>query len=288
MKEIRSVVLVLFALIVLPGAQSPRRGPSTGGDGLDVDGNTVSTPLEAGKGHIIVEPLTSPRSTTTILMDYYHGILEDYGCYPQWHYTTLIALLEAQGHAVVPSNQGILNLNLDDYGVIVLNFCWSASPYSADEVQALESFVDGGGGLLIIGDADACTLCHEGNSNLSVVSIALAGVTLGISTVAPTDLYFSNFQPHQIFSGIDQLYYRYAGGLGVVAPGVELAYTDSGSEVLVAGHGRIIVVGDSGWVSDNYWGYADDQLFVENIFDWLSSGRSFDSFLPVVLKNVQY
>jgi hypothetical protein len=238
------------------------------GDGIDADGNAITLNGEVGRTTVV--PRTLPESTTTILMDYSHGVL--FGKDPTTNYTNLTALLEAQGHTVVASNEGILNLALDDYGVIVLDSMWSAtSSYSTDEVNALQDFTDMGGGLLLVGEASGCTGCPEANSNLNQVATALAGITLGVSTIGPTDLYFANFQPHEIFGGVSQLYYRYAGGLGVVPPGVELAYTDSSLDVTVAGYEKIIAVGDDSFMSDGgYWGNADDQLFLENIFSWLS------------------
>ena len=265
MKKICSFVLFLWIVLVYAQAY---------GINTDADGNILGSTQTNSRKSAIVEPTTFPESTTTILMDYSHGVLFDN--YPESTCTNLIALLEAQGHTVVASDEGILNLNLSDYGVIILNAIWSATgPYSSQEVSAVQNFVNTGGGLFLIGEAAGCGGCAEANSNLSQVSYSLAGIMLGASTISPTDLYFTNFQSHEIFDGISQLYFRYAGGLEVVQPGTELAYTDSVSDVTVAGYGKIIAVGDGSFIDDgSYWGIADDQLFLENIFNFLSGGVS--------------
>jgi hypothetical protein len=282
--EVKRIVSLALLVIVLA---VPRLGPAYG-DSPDADGNTNASPSDTTREPITVEPLTSPGSTASVLMDYSHGVL--FESYPETKYTELIALLEAQGYTVVASNAGILNLDLNNYGVIVLNTLWSASsPYSPAEVSALQDWVANGGGLLIAGEAKGCGGCSEANSNLNQVATALAGITLGLSTISPTELDFSNFVSHEIFVGVSTLFYRYAGGLGVVPPGASLAYTDSSSHVLVAGAGNIIALGDTAPLKDGDLGEADNQLFMENVFGWLAGAEPVDGisvFLPVMLSNL--
>jgi hypothetical protein len=221
----------------------------------------------------VVNPMTISAPTKTILMDYSHGVL--FNDYPM-NYTNLITFLGPKGYEVVTTNKGIVNLNLSDYDIVVLSTVWSATSYSTEEIDALQNFVDNGGGLLLVGEAMGCANCGNANNNLSKIATKLAGITMGYSTIDPIDLYFTNFQPHEIFDSVNQLYYRFAGGLLVSPPGIELAHTDSGSNVTVAGYRKIIALGDSSILGlhNEYWGRAGDKLFIENLFRFLSETLS--------------
>ena len=87
----------------------------------------------------------------------------------------------------------------------------------------------------------------------------------------PADLYFSNFVPHLIFSGIDQIYYRAAGGLGVVAPGSPIARTDDDAHITIADveYHCVVALGDANAFEDDYLQQADNQAFGINLFNYL-------------------
>ena len=124
-----------------------------------------------------LEPIT-PSAGGNILWDTSHGVYLDFS--PSGWYSELAAAVTAQGFTVDENNSGVLNLNLSNYEIIVVNVtsAWN-SAYSSAEVTAIQNFVNGGGGLLIMGDnADPIVP----NSNVNPVA-QIFGTTVGLSTI---------------------------------------------------------------------------------------------------------
>ena len=210
-----------------------------------------------------------------VLWDLTHGVHLDYQ--PAGRFSSLVSILESKGFSVSTTTAGVDNIDLSVYDVLVvcLGSAWN-SAYTASEVSAIQTFVNNGGGLLVMGENTDCP-----NSNINPVAQAF-GVTCGVSYLSPLDLYFSDFAAHLIFAGCSELYDRAAGELGAVSPGELVAWTDSGlgTVAITSGGARIVVTGDNNFGDNAYIHISDNQLFSENLFDWLAQvdGTTWDLY----------
>lgn len=193
----------------------------------------------------------------TILWDTTHTPHLQYT--PQGRYSDLVSMLADSGFATVADGQGVNNIDLSVYDVIVicLPSNW-VSVYTGAEVNALLTYYDNGhqhviqtsdanwcdnsymhladdsafaynvfewlasaGGILIMSENTACP-----NENVRPVCQAFS-MDCGLSYLSPSDLYFSNFAAHPIFNGVSQVYYRAAGELSASAPAQEIGWTST-------------------------------------------------------------
>jgi hypothetical protein len=253
----RVVTLAVLALLVsMPlHADDPINNTTDAATGLP--------PVHGG-----TTPLPDNDPVYNVLWDLTHGVYLNYQ--PTGDYSDVVGLLAANGYVTTTTAAGVDNIDLSPYDIIVIGVLsnWN-SAYSASEVAAIQDFMAGGGGVLVMGENDGCP-----NGNVNPVTQAF-GVTCGLSTITPYDLYFTDFVAHQIFDGVTTVYYRAAGRLSASGPGIPLAWTDAGDEVIASVEPcQMIVTGDGNFCDDVYLGYADNQQFVLNVFDCLATGES--------------
>ncbi|MHC4952017.1 MAG: DUF4350 domain-containing protein, partial [Planctomycetota bacterium] len=220
-----------------------------------------------GSIHTELQSIMLTDTGGNILWDLTHGVYHDY--HPNEAFSALVSLLESKEFSIDTTTAGVDNVNLSNYDVLVVNLttAWN-SAYSPSEVSAIETFVSNGGGLLVMGDNTNCP-----NQNINPVAQAF-GAECGISGLSPLDLYFSNFESHPIFNGCSELYYRAAGQIAAEDPGRLVAWTDGGLGTVAVsefGLGSVVVTGDAGSWTNRQMGHSDNQLFAENVFDWLVS-----------------
>ncbi len=211
-----------------------------------------------------LKPATS-SGAGAVLWDLTHGIFLDYG--PSGDYSSLVSILTGKGFTVSTTTLGVNNIDLSVYDVLVvcLGSAWYTT-YSPSEIAAIETFVSNGGGLLIMGDNTNCP-----NSRINPVAQAF-GITCGISSLSDC---FSNFASHPIFAGCSQICYVAAGALSAAAPSQLVAWAGA-SGAVAAGEqgGRIVATGDINFCDNHYIMNSNNQLFTENIFDWLSQAQA--------------
>ena len=260
--------VLIFALLVSVGGFISIQGSIAQALVKDVD-LTTGLPVQ-GKPHTSLKPaIVTSNGDKEVLWDLTHGVYLDYE--PSGHYSNLVSILGGLGYTITTTtNIGSETLSQYDVVVICVASAWDEA-YTTGEVSQIQSYVQNGGGLLIMGDNLGCP-----NDNINPVSQTF-GITCGVSTLSPDDLYFTDLASHPIFAGVSELYYRAGGELVVTSPGEEVAWT-GGGEVTVAvaeqGSGRIVVTGDANFCENTYIGNSDNQKFAENIFDWLSTAGS--------------
>jgi len=186
-------------------------------------------------------------------------------------YQDLAGDLQSNNFDVQTTSDGFDLADMAGVDVAVINAATSKSDlYDTAEIDALKSFVDGGGGLLVMADRDP----YHVYSYQSVLSAF--GVTLG-SVIAP-GLDVDDFSDHPVFSDIDGLYMYYGIQLTPSSPSQEIAGYTAGEETsilgvsLVYGQGRVLVLGDASmWsvTTTDYYGQADNQQFAVNVFEHL-------------------
>lgn len=83
--------------------------------------------------------------------DVSHTPFEDY--HPDGEYNQLISLLEQNGFTQVEGNESIIEQGLWDVDILVISILSNYEDhYTFEEVERIVSFVNGGGGLIVLGD----------------------------------------------------------------------------------------------------------------------------------------
>ena len=226
---------------------------------------------------IVLTPLTV--SSYTVLWDTSHGVYvspEDggNGFQPSGYYQPLTQHLGDNGFTIDTTSDGFLVDDPGEYDVIVV--CLASAYYSVytpAEVERIVSFVDDGGGLLLMGD-------QQLNPNANIQPVASQfGIGLGISTLAPYEIYTSDLASHFIFDAVNQIFMYAAGELSASGPASPAAWQEETPYkpiVAVAqyGQGRVVALSDcSLWTASEYWDYfsmADNPEFSLNTFNYLA------------------
>ena len=218
--------------------------------------------------------MSSTVFSYSVLWDTFHGVAGGGSYQPSGYYQTLVQHLGDNGFTVDTTSDGFLVDDPADYDVIVV--CLASAfdtAYTSDEVQRILSFVNNGGGLLLMGDIHTSP-----NANIQPVADEF-GVILGVSSLTPLDLYTSNLSDHPIFEGIDEGIYMYAAGeLTASSPASAAAWAEGTGEAIAAvaeyGQGRVVALGDiSLWATNQFWDYfheADNPQFSVNTFEYLA------------------
>ena len=225
--------------------------------------------------------LLQPLYAYTVLWDRSHGAFSsDYiPSTSSGFYQAMAMDLQDNDFSIQTTNTGFDQENFTDIDVAVVCAATSISvSYNTAEINALKSFVAGGGGLLL--------MCDVGNS----VSVDLAGefgFSFGswISTTNPAGslhITTANLSDHPVFDSVDAIHMYYA--LDMTVPGsaqsIAQATTSGGQQVDIAasfmhGSGRVIVLSDSSLWSvqsganyDHYF-QDDNQQFAISTFEHL-------------------
>ncbi|MBW2457609.1 MAG: hypothetical protein JRI68_24100 [Deltaproteobacteria bacterium] len=212
----------------------------------------------------LVLAVPSISSAQSVLWDSTHGTYSNYDI--AGDYSDLATRLTNNGYTVSETSAGLNNVNLSNVDVIVVAVtnAWN-SAYTQVEINSIQSFVNGGGGLLIL-----CDEVGLANANLQGVA-SLFGVTCGLDNVS-TDV--TTWNNHAVSAGMGTLYVAFAGALALSSPAISVGYI--GSRILVAaadyGSGHVVIVGDLNWAIDSNFGSANNHLFCDNTFAWLSAG----------------
>ena len=217
--------------------------------------------------------MSSTVFSYSVLWDTSHGVAGGGSYQPSGYYQTLVQHLGDNGFTVDTTSDGFLIDDPADYDVIVV--CLASAfdtAYASDEVQRILSFVNNGGGLLLMGDIHTSP-----NANIQPVADEF-GIILGVSSLDPLHLYTSDLTDHPIFDGISQIYMYAAGELTASSPASATAWAEGTGEAIAAvaeyGQGRVVALGDcSLWTVSDNWDYfheADNPQFSVNTFEYLA------------------
>ncbi len=137
--------------------------------------------------------------------------------------------------------------------------------WTAAELQDIEDWVNGGGGLFI--NYDCCS------DDTAPAVAALFDITyLGTGGTGGVT---SDFFPHPTTDGITAINLPGPYQSLAVAGSAEVVVNDVGEEAQVAVNqvgGRVVVVADDAFNDGSNYASNDNALFAANIFEWLSSG----------------
>ncbi|MDD5528677.1 MAG: T9SS type A sorting domain-containing protein [bacterium] len=219
-------------------------------------GRIINTTNESQKPSLQKKGKTA---TYSVLWDTTHGIYSNYYL-PSGGYSRLTALLDSNDYCIDVVDTGIGFMNLSGYDVIVINSaCAWDSFYQPSEVDSLAQYIKRKNGrVLLVGDCNFCDseyidsadnkafalnafnwLLKTGgilimsenaycpNQNIAPVANAF-NMNVGLSTLYPLDLYFTNLASHYVFSGISNVYFRAGGEISASSPSEAIAWDDSG------------------------------------------------------------
>jgi hypothetical protein len=142
------------------------------------------------------------------------------------------------------------------------------SAYSISELAAIQSFVDNGGGLLVVGEWDP-EICSSLTAFAGITFIEEWNVTGTITDITP----------HPITQGVASLYIGYLGAhLSVTPAAMSLARTPEGRCILAASEevGRVIGFASSLALTDYLIESMDNLVLAVNMVAWLI----FDNLAP--------
>jgi len=240
----------------------------------------------------------APRA---VLIDDIHQNSDTFGGYSVTQvYATLISKLQSMGYMVRLASVVGFNPSISNYSIVLLPVPFL--PYSDSEIQALVSFVNAGGKLIMQGDS------YSGdptNTNLNNLSNALhAGITFNMDIVLDYTNNFggsnqfpfyqwpliSNFVSHPTTAGVNTIVLFSSCSLSAQTPAIPIAYASSSAytsaslsrgNIIVAavaeiGRGKVIAIGDASLFCDdvgNILGNSpinlyNNMTFFENIINW--------------------
>ena len=216
---------------------------------------------------VLCVTLVSNVSAENILWDISHGVYRDYAP-SEGGYEVFQDELAGEGYSLATTSHGVLVDSPRDYDVLVVSLGSSYySIYSLAEAEAIRSFVEDGGGLLLLADNTSCP-----NENIQPIASQF-NVNLGLSYPDNRQLYTTNLASHEIFQGLSQIYQSAAGEIGTEGPLSEVAWTeDTGTAMVIAGQfgwGHVVVAGDINYC-DHYINIADNLLFTMNTIEYLA------------------
>lgn len=232
---------------------------------------------------LILSVLLTPSTvfSYSVLWDTFHRVFvsptyEGDGYQPSGYYHELAQHLTNNGFTVDTTSDGFLVDDPGQYDVIVV--CLASayySVYTTAEVQRILSFVNDGGGLLIMGDQQS----HP-NTNIQPVASEF-DIVLGVSNLTPFNLNISDsdFANHDIFNGINNIYMHGAGEMTVSGSVSPAAWKGGTGEIVAAvaeyGQGRVVALGDCSlwsWVEtyEENFDKVDNPQFSLNTFNYLA------------------
>ncbi|MBW2459703.1 MAG: hypothetical protein JRI68_34755, partial [Deltaproteobacteria bacterium] len=174
---------------------------------------------------VVVFALTLPSvaAAQTVYWDVTHGTYLQYNI--AGNYSALAAQLTGNGYTVSETAVGLDNANLSNVDVVVITITnsWD-SAYTQSEINAVQSFVNGGGGLFIWCDQ----VSIAANANVQGVA-SLFGVTCGLDSSSNNIVTWNS---HPISAGLGTLEVAAAGALSLVSPATGVGL--DGARVVVA------------------------------------------------------
>ncbi len=213
----------------------------------------------------------------------------------------ILLLMTAQGSILVTENMRVTDFlfeyttvtkelpkDLSQYAVIVIST--PSTLYEESQIQAVKTFVESGGGLMLLAEENN----RDGTTLVLNQLSQTFSVTFNTDRIYDDHSYFQHtswitltaFPSHPVFQGITTIVYT--SGCSIEADGVlvkssENAYSEKydGLSIhekgdlpacmafLEIGKGRIFACGDKE-LFDTYLSLKDNTLFAMNVFDWLA------------------
>jgi hypothetical protein len=243
---------------------------------------------------------------TRILFDEYHAEWK-----PSLQFSEFIWTLEAKGYIIEFSDQDIDSYLLSRYNTLVL--LTPSREFKTFEKEAIRTFVENGGGLILFGEEERILESEDVIDPLNSIS-SMFGITFNSDTVSDPELenqvpdteltrrdpdqfvIIKTFKRHDATWNIFNLGYIIGCSLDVSSPAVELAFgnpttiadSKEGEEVVVMagaefGLGKVVAIGDKDFLvggsrrfgsHDGFLPYGDNERLGLSIVEWVSTSST--------------
>ncbi len=224
----------------------------------DPDGGVIEHEIRTEAVSAVLQNISGVK----ILWDRSHGQVD----FSSW--TTLVNDLTSRGATVTQNFSPITPALLSNYDIIWTTDC--NNTWTASEINAVRNWLTAGGGLLLEGDNDSSVLAYN--------SLLPSGSGIQFSTFNGFSGVTTNISPHETTSGVNSFFLtsNVFATIIVNSPAGELI-ADVGGAIDVAyaeiGAGRVIAMANENFINSSI-GVADNQLFANQVFDWLSADGS--------------
>jgi serine/threonine protein kinase len=177
-------------------------------------------------------------------------------------YSQLLFFLEENDIILVPNQDPLENVDLDQYSTIVIAMSSAfRQNFSSNEAEVLGQFVDRGGSLLILAEA-------PGFTNRIREVTEYFNLDIGQELISESAL---RLEDHPIFRNVDQVSFIFGGGsLNIRNDQPRVVASQNGLDAVVVIEdlpGKVVVIGDSN-LFDNR-GLPNNLDFALSLFDWL-------------------
>ena len=193
--------------------------------------------------------------------------------------------LQEEGYHTTTLDDDLLSIDaLQDISVLVIG----VPEYKKDsvDVDAVKDFVAKGGALLLV--TDAATMLNPPESLQALTAIADVKFQEYLN-YRPT--YLQTFHPHAITGNINRIRIGSIASLTLENGANPLAYTKATQEPVMASFqasgGKIVAVGDVGWLQNKYFDQIDNRLLAKNLFQWLSNENPIEIISLIVPETVK-
>jgi len=253
MKKIALIIGLLIAFL-LCGIVSAE----IGGDGKEHDPSAV---IVSVRSFSVAQP---QEVNCKILWDITHG---DSGTDGFAKYGELVSDLQNAGCSVTTTSAGVDTPGLlSQYDVLVISAGSSAnSAYTVSEANAIETFVNNGGGLLVMDE-------WLGFNAANVEPVVERFGTSAIASITTWDQ-VTNLASHPIFSGITTIKLFFMGSLGAQSPSTAVAWYGQDAVVNVVTGKKVVIIGDGNIfqtdATNDFINQNDNRQFAANVFAYL-------------------
>jgi len=160
--------------------------------------------------------------------------------------------------------------------------------YKPEEIEVIKQFVQAGGGLLLVSNADTMI---DPPLGLNRKIAEIAGLQFQEYLNYPIT-FLQVFWPHYITANVRRIKVGKVASLNVSDGAYRLAFTKATRQTVMAcanvERGRIVAMGDLGWLTDDWLAVENNEELVVNTFRWLAARNIVDIEQVVIPKTVEW
>lgn len=162
------------------------------------------------------------------------------------------------------------------------------SDFRPEEIDAVKQFVQAGGGLLLVSNAK--TMINP-PSNLNQKMAEMTGLQFQEYLNYPIT-FLQVFQPHYITANVNRIKVGKVASLTISDGARPLALTKATRQTVMACAnvecGRVVAIGDVGWLTDDLLAVESNEQLVVNAFHWLAARNAIDIEQVVIPETVEW
>lgn len=213
-----------------------------------------------------------PPTSTEVYWDVHPATIGVSTAYtPSGRYSAMVDHLAPLGFHFTEGTAPLDTVTIDPDGILVIaDGSDGLTLFSPAELNAISSFVQNGGGLLLLSDASVTSGAARMQQAMSLFGAQFQG-GFPIFDVESTSII-----SHPAVAGVDDIYFRFSS---TFSPGVLTPYAFNDALPMVAagqvGHGRVVLIADSDALTYvpnhvNYFDMADNRQLAASTFRYLA------------------